>query len=260
MVGDGHAMGISAEILEHVVGTAEGWFGVDDPVFSEQRSEPGSEDLGLREQSQIAGEVQLVTLKSGLESGDELAAKHASEYLDGEKEARAGSDPASVIEREPAGRDDTVYVGMKLEFLVPSVEHAEEADLGTEMSWVASDLEKSFRAGTKQQTIDYLLVLQSQRRQLGWQSEHDMNIGRGQKFTAPGLDPAFAGAGLTLRTVPIATAVVRDGGTMSATGAFIDMTAECGGATARDGQQDLDMGPADPRSVALDESTSCSAN
>ena len=75
MVGDGHAMGVTAEILEHIVGTAEGWFGVDDPVFSEQWSEPGSEDLGLREQSQIAGEVQLVTLKGGLESGDELAAK-----------------------------------------------------------------------------------------------------------------------------------------------------------------------------------------
>jgi hypothetical protein len=51
MVGDGHAMGVTAEILEHIVGTAEGWFGVDDPVFSEQWSEPGSEDFGLREQS-----------------------------------------------------------------------------------------------------------------------------------------------------------------------------------------------------------------
>jgi hypothetical protein len=40
-------------------------------------------------------------------------------------------------------------MGMKLEFLVPGVKHAEEADLGTEMSWVASDLEKSFRTGTK---------------------------------------------------------------------------------------------------------------
>jgi hypothetical protein len=47
--------------------------------------------------------VQLVTLKGGLESGDELAAKHTSEYLNGEKEARARSNPARVIEREPAG-------------------------------------------------------------------------------------------------------------------------------------------------------------
>jgi hypothetical protein len=40
---------------------------------------------------------------------------------------------------------------------------------------------------------------------------------------------------------------------MSAAGALIDMTAECRGAAARDGQQDLDMGPADPFVVALDE-------
>ena len=98
-------MGVSAEILEHIVGTTEGWFGVDDPVFSEQRSEPGSEDLRLREQSQIAGKVQLAMLKSGLETGDELAAKHTSEYLDGEKEARTGPDPAGVIEGESTGRE-----------------------------------------------------------------------------------------------------------------------------------------------------------
>jgi hypothetical protein len=58
----------------------------------------------------------------------------------------------------------------------------------------------------------------------------------------------------------VAAAVVRDGGTMSATDALIDVTAECSGATARDRDQDLDMSPADPRSIALDERTSCSAN
>src|SRR2546421_6323984 len=57
----------------------------------------------------------------------------------------------------------------------------------------------------------------------------------------------------------IATAVIRDGGTMSATGALIDVAAKCSGATARDSNQDLDMGPADPLAVALDESSSCSA-
>jgi len=51
MVGDGHAMGVTAEIVEHIFGAAEGWFGVNDPVFSEQRSEPGSEDFGLRGES-----------------------------------------------------------------------------------------------------------------------------------------------------------------------------------------------------------------
>jgi len=138
MVGDGHTMGVTAEILEHIVGTAEGWFGVDDPVFSEQWSEPGSEDLGLRKHSQIAGEVQLAMLKGRLKTGDELAAKDAPEHCDWEKESRAGPNPAGVIEREPAGGDDTMDMGMKLELLIPGVQHTEEADLGAKMSGVAS--------------------------------------------------------------------------------------------------------------------------
>ncbi len=63
MVGDGHAMGVTAKILEHILGATEGWFGVYDPVFSKQWPEPGSEDLGLREHSQIAGQMKLTMLK-----------------------------------------------------------------------------------------------------------------------------------------------------------------------------------------------------
>lgn len=33
MVGDGHTMGVGAQVLEHIVGAAEGWFGVNNPVF-----------------------------------------------------------------------------------------------------------------------------------------------------------------------------------------------------------------------------------
>ena len=36
MVGDGDAVSIAAEILQHVLGSAEGWFRVDDPVLAEQ--------------------------------------------------------------------------------------------------------------------------------------------------------------------------------------------------------------------------------
>ena len=87
-----------------------------------------------------------------------------------------------------------------------------------------------------------------------------MDVGRGEKFAAACLDPAFASTGLTLRTVAIAAAVVRDSGAMSTAGALIDMTAECGGATACHGQQDLNVRPADPLTVALDESRSCAAD
>jgi len=108
MIGDGYAIGVAAQILEHIVGPAEGRFGVDDPVLSKQWSEPGSEDPGLRQQCQIAGKMKLAMLKGGLETGDELAAKHPPEHLNGEKEARVRANPAGVIGRETAGGNDAV--------------------------------------------------------------------------------------------------------------------------------------------------------
>jgi hypothetical protein len=108
--------------------------------------------------------------------------------------------------------------------------------------------------------IDNLLVLPSQGSQLRRQREDDVDVGGGQQFTTARRDPAFARTGLTLGAVPVATRVVGDGGTMSAAGALIDMAAEGGGATARDGQQDLEVGPAEPVTVALDEVSACAAN
>jgi|SRR5580692_10595755 hypothetical protein len=147
MVRDGHAMGVTAQILEHILGATKGWFAVDHPVLSEQWSEPGSEDLGLSDRRQIAREVELLVLEGGLETGHDLATKAAPQHREGKKEARAGWNPARVVERESAGRDDTVDMGMKLKLLVPGMQHTEEADLGPETSGIAGDLEESFCTG-----------------------------------------------------------------------------------------------------------------
>ena len=39
MVGDGDAVRIASEIVQNMVGTAEGWLGIDDPVLVEELSE-----------------------------------------------------------------------------------------------------------------------------------------------------------------------------------------------------------------------------
>lgn len=38
MVGDGDAVSIAAEILQHILGSTERWFRVDDPIFAEERT------------------------------------------------------------------------------------------------------------------------------------------------------------------------------------------------------------------------------
>jgi hypothetical protein len=49
MVGDGHAMGVAGQIAEHVRGTAERGFGVDDPVLSEQGTQKSAEGFSFCE-------------------------------------------------------------------------------------------------------------------------------------------------------------------------------------------------------------------
>ena len=90
----------------------------------------------MGERCEFSGQVQLTTFEGRLQAGDELAAEHAPQNSDGKEEARVGSNPAGVIAGESAGGNDAVDMGMKLEFLIPGVQHAEEADLGSEMGGV----------------------------------------------------------------------------------------------------------------------------
>ena len=170
-----------------------------------------------------------------------------------------GAEPAGVVERESAGGNDAMDMGMVFQFLIPGMEHAEEADLGAEMFGIASDFEQGFGAGTEQQTVEELLVLQGQRRQLMRQGEDDVDVASGQEFAAARLDPAVAGCGLALGAVPVAAGVVGDGA-ISAAGALIQMAAECGGAAALDGRQDLAMLAGEPVAAALDEGLSRDAD
>ena len=66
MVGDGDAVSVAAKILQHVLGSAERWFGVDDPVFAEERTQPGSEELGIGERCEFSRQVQLTVFKGRL--------------------------------------------------------------------------------------------------------------------------------------------------------------------------------------------------
>ena len=74
------------------------------------------------------------------------------------------------------------------------------------------------------------------------------------------LEPMVASVGLTLRAVPVPAAVVGDGRTVRAVGALIEMAAQGGGATARNGSQHLEMSPGDPFTAAFDEAASRGAN
>ena len=95
-------------------------------------------------------ELECACLKGGLQSGDKLAAEDRAEHFDGKKEGAARGDPAGAVRSEAAGGHHAVDMGMMLQSLIPSMEHAEETDLCTEVTGIASDLQQGLSAGVKQ--------------------------------------------------------------------------------------------------------------
>ena len=93
MVGDGDAMGVARQIMQHMLGAAEGRLGIDDPVLPIKRVQEEGELLLLMERHALTEEAQLIAGKEAPQSGDELAAEDATEHLDRKQEGGTESDP-----------------------------------------------------------------------------------------------------------------------------------------------------------------------
>jgi len=116
-----------------------------------------------------------------------------------------------MIRSETAGGHHAVDMGMMLQSLVPSMEHAEEADLRAEVTRIASDLQQGGSTGVKQQVVDQPFILQCEWSQFPWQGEDDVHVAGGQQLSFPRLEPAQAGVALAPGAMPVATRVVGDG-------------------------------------------------
>src|ERR1700676_1178257 len=125
---------------------------------------------------------------------------------------------------------------------------------------MASDFEKSFGTGAEQEIVEDLLVLHNQWRQAAGECEDHVQVAGREKFSSTRGDPAFPCRDLTLRAVAIAAAVIRDGGTMPATGALVEMSSDLGGTTSPNGQQHFDVLPPEPVAISFEESISRGAD
>src|SRR4051794_30529552 len=146
-----------------------------------------------------------------------------------------------------------------LEILSPGVEHTQETDLCAKMLRIGGDLQQGCGAGTEQEVVDDLLILQGQPRQLVWDGEDDMNVVDRQQFLAAPGEPLVASVGLALWAVPGAAGVERDG-FVAALQAAVEMTAERCGAAVLDGGQHAEMEPGQPGSALLHEAVAMSTD
>jgi hypothetical protein len=108
---------------------------------------------------------------------EKLAAKDAAEDLDGEEEGILGMNPAGIGWVETAGRNDAVEMRMQSQVLSPSVENAEEADLGSEVLGVGRYFEHGLSAGAEEQIVEQPWMALTERVQLVGQGKDDVEVG-----------------------------------------------------------------------------------
>jgi hypothetical protein len=185
--------------------STKGPLGVDDPVVAVEHPQPGCEGTRLGKRQQAAVELKFASMEGVAESGDELAPEDTAEHVDGQEERSPGRDPSGVIRSEATGGKYAVDMGMKLQALIPAVQHAEEADLGSKMAGISGDLQQGLCAGVKEQVVNEPFVLQGKRGQLPRQSEDGMHIAGGQQFPLARLQPAHARVALAAWAMPVST-------------------------------------------------------
>jgi hypothetical protein len=98
VIGDGHAVGVAAEITQRMLGAAEGRLGIDDPVGALQRTNHCRKRFGCGEWGECAMEAEFGLRVQPAQARDKLAAEHTAEYFHRQEEAVLGSHPVAVIE------------------------------------------------------------------------------------------------------------------------------------------------------------------
>src|SRR5258708_11545483 len=133
IIGDGHAVGIAAHIVEYLLGSSKGLFGVYHPFAVAEGHQGAEKDLAILQLLEGGKELQLAIVKSLFQQRQKQAAEEAGEHAHGKEETAPTGNPARAVGRQSAPGHDTMQVGMKHEVLSPAMQDGEKADLGAEM-------------------------------------------------------------------------------------------------------------------------------
>ena len=129
---------------------------------------------------------------------------------------------------------------MVIQILTPGVEHADEADIGSEVLGVGRDHGERIGSGLEQKPIDLGLILVGDGADLSRQREHHVEMGDWQQLGLPGCQPTLCRGPLTLWTMAVATGIVGDA-RVRAVLAALDVPAQRGRAARLDCRHDAEL-------------------
>ena len=159
LVGDGHPVGVMAQVAEDMPRPAEGRFGIDDPLGSSEFSDPPFEDRWVSPAGDLTEEAHLSLFEDPLQAVEELPADHFCQSADRDQEVVLGWDPSVTFEAYASGRDHHMQVGVERKFLGPSVKDGREAGQCTEALPTLGQFDEPFRGGMEQEVIQESAVL-----------------------------------------------------------------------------------------------------
>jgi hypothetical protein len=112
-VGDGHAVGIAAEILQHVLRSAKRRLSVDHPLLVPEGRQVAGKGGWVAQFCEVAEELEFTGSVGLFQRLEEQSAEEGAEDLHGQEEFTATGNPAFVIGRQTAGGNHAMEVGMK---------------------------------------------------------------------------------------------------------------------------------------------------
>jgi len=98
-VGEGDAVGIAAEVLEHGFGSGERWFDMDVPVEVTQGSQVGCKGFVIGEFPMVTEEVQTMLVVGLVQLLEQQVPKAPREHLVRQQVSGTAGDPAFAIGR-----------------------------------------------------------------------------------------------------------------------------------------------------------------
>jgi hypothetical protein len=162
-----------------------------------------------------------------------ILARKTSRIVDRKRYCLSGS-PFRALSGEASSGDESVHVGVELQLARPGVQNRRDADGGLQPRLPESNQRFARRSAESVENVARIRF--GEPPELARESEHDVEVRHGEQPLRARTNPPLLLQGLTLWAVPVATGVVR-GMFVSAAGAHVDMTAQCGRTTKVHGRK-----------------------
>ena len=147
---------------------------------------------------------------------------------------------------------------MQAQVLSPGVQDAEEADPGSEVPGVGCNFKHGLSGGAEEQIVKQPRMSLTEWVQRMRQSKDGMEVGHGEQILLTPRKPALTRLCLTLRAVPVAAGVIRDGLEITSR-AGVQMASERSCAACGDGPQHAELLVAKPGTVLFSKAVTLGA-